>query len=463
MVKILFLFLSLPIYAESFRLDDPHYIDLVPATFNDPALCRNITDQSNSIKCQTRVEACDYASEIFTTVAPFKIKKLKDRDHLFAQVEGFEYTERGFGFGETAEFKTISLPNKFKVYSISRGNYLSVWDFGPDSNRNLFLSLQNDFQTLEFDLRELDLEPQTAIYLFGQSVGRVVKDKPLAIPFSTGTYNLVFTFGQSNKKVAKTIVVSKDVNPGVISLRDNRNPKLLEYRPMIGMIDRPIDKSSITRFFEKKQISLVQKGIRTDVSSIFKSSPDSFLRTEKEIFTPKLVHSPARLEIKGTCKVSEFKPQSVTLPVFSDSGKTKKKGDLIASFDDGVSYQYVESGKKSEFIPNISHGYCMNSEAHLGIQRVVAAENSLSNLGKGPWGKDGWIEMAPSRLFNSDFIFFAPGSGAIKIRPTENENVFKFDYFAREGQVEDVREIKRNSLVAPDGSLIVKIDCDSGC
>lgn len=473
MLKLFILLLVLPAYAELYRSDDPHYIDLVPSTFNDSANCNSVLDQSNLLKCKTHTEHCEYVSEVFTTVTPLKVKKLIAREHLFAQVEGFEYVERGFGIRDTVEFKTISLPNNFKLYSISSKtqgrlsweNFISVWDFPEESKDQIILSPKSEFQPVSFELSELKLETRTPIYLFGQTVGDVKKDEPLVLNFSPGTYKLVFTFGQSHKKSVVTITITdqKESNSRSVVLKDNGNPKLLGFHNLTGMVNSPRDKSSITRFFESKHIAVVQGNRKIDVSNLFQSSPDTFLRTEGEEFSPKLVQSPAKLDIKGTCKVSEFRPRPVSYPIFSDSRKNVKKGDLIASFDDGVSYHYQEGDNKSEFIPNLSNGFCTNSEGYLGVHRVVASENKLSDLGEGPWGKNGWVESESHELFNSNFIFFVPNLGPVRIRPSEKENNFNFDYFDREGVVEEVRELKRESLVGPDGKLMVNIDCDSGC
>lgn len=476
MIKFIILLIVLPstLFAETFRPDDPNYVDLVPASFNDSSLCRSIKDQANSLKCKTHVEECNYVSEVFKRVTPFQVKKINLRDNLFAQVEGFEYTESDFGTGDKAEFHTISSPAKLKIYSIFRefqklGDHkslISVWDVDLGRSKEIELTPKNNYRSMKIDLSKLNLETDTPVELFGQSVGDVSKDKTLIIHLTPGTYNLVFTFGYANTKASKSITVgaSNDENSEVIVLEESKNSKNLNFEHMITRIAPPIEKNSINRFFESKSMSLVQNNNKTDVTSLFTSSPESFLGAEKEDFEPKLIHSPAKLEIQGMCKVSEFKPQPESFPIYSDAGKKKKIGDLQASFNDGASYQYIENGMKSEFKPNIYSGFCTNSEKHLGVQRVIGSEEILSDLGEGPWGKHGWIELTAYTLFGSNFTFNVPALGAVKLEATEKEDVFKFDYYESDGHSGDeVREVKRDSLVGPDGSLKVKIDCDSGC
>ena len=307
------------------------------------------------------------------------------------------------------------------------------------------------------------------MYLFDHSVGDVLKNELIILDVAPGSYNLIFTFGNSKAKGRKSIVIdsANTSQDQVVVIEQDMNHQKLGYNGMVHHVSPPVDKSSVTRVLEKKSISHISQNKKLDITNYFDSSSDEFLRlVNDDAFIALLSsHSPSRMQIKGICKVSEFKPQLEVLPIFGDSDKNKKVGEFNISYDNGVSYQYSGSdGKKSAFVPNLYNGYCENSERYLGIQKIVDSKEILSDLGEGPWGKHGWIEIPSEKLFSSDFVFSVPKLGAIKLKPSDKFDVLKFDYYEGEGHSEnEVREVKRDDLISPDGILNVKMDCETGC
>lgn len=150
--------------------------------------------------------------------------------------------------------------------------------------------------------------------------------------------------------------------------------------------------------------------------------------------------------------------------VFSENNiKSKTKGKIVSS-KHGVGSEILKvhfERHKEEipFKPNLVSGFCESSyQKILFRQSCESTSDEWCNLGKGPWGEAGWVNLKPRSVFDPDLRFTFGNYAGANIQKDE-KGIYNASGFDRTNHEQKDGILKREELIDSDGKLKIQVDC----
>lgn len=230
-----------------------------------------------------------------------------------------------------------------------------------------------------------------------------------------------------------------------------------------------------SKFGEVVKSGLIGKSYSKDLISIEEIYLDGFsnsnLRSSFEFKNDELYVLPkiniseemlrtSVIRIKGTCEEATYVTK-LDYPVYD---RPDLKGARLGLIEItvkptlskpwiSVRYNGVDFDFPGPILPNY---FCDVADSSFVYFFAMNIMEGWSDLGKGPWGKSGWVNVAASKFFDTQVTFFHE----------EREHI-QFKYLG-DGKVQSSGEgyepkIVPLSDIYEEGKLKVEIDCNRGC
>lgn len=164
------------------------------------------------------------------------------------------------------------------------------------------------------------------------------------------------------------------------------------------------DRSELINF---EMTGVTKSGVKNITPFISKN--DAHLRvSNEEDFKSLLKDGPLLLKINGTCGEAKAKEQFREIPVYANADKENLIGHIkvVSNGSKTLKYSYLSKDKlESDFAPNFANMYCESRKKIISSHQVFKDANGFSDLGAGPWGERGWVELFPFSLSTSNYEF----------------------------------------------------------
>lgn len=106
----------------------------------------------------------------------------------------------------------------------------------------------------------------------------------------------------------------------------------------------------------------------------------------------------------GDCEFITIKDVGLSFPIYESPNKKKVLGDLLFRGSYVSAQLTFKNGDKSEIdISDLALRHCFAETNFISYLVILDSVNGLHNLGKGPWGDKGWVEVPVVRLTSHDF------------------------------------------------------------
>lgn len=155
----------------------------------------------------------------------------------------------------------------------------------------------------------------------------------------------------------------------------------------------------------------------------------------------------------------------VNISVYSEANlKSNSNGTIKSAYNSENAEKveiYFQNSKEERlaFKPNLVSGFCEASyQKNLFLQICKSYTDKWCNLGKGPWGEKGWVNLEPQDIFKSDLRFTFDNFAGASISKDE-KGIYRAIGFDRTTNKNKDGVVKRDMLITKEGKLKASVDC----
>lgn len=495
MIYILSLFLTLNLFSQTHSVKDTYMLDLSPAStreLGDIISCSY--DQGGEKAVCTKYEKrCEYSSIHPKSLSDIFIKEAEGSDILFFRYENEKSIER-VRSNEKGHYFQIGTPTSIEIYKVSPSGLLSVSSSSAEvkepNSRIENLKPESLNLTINFELPYKNEEIKDITFLlFDQEIYIDAKTKKITLNLSKGHYQVGFRIEDtSNVTKQFQIEISKDdfkekfrlekILPGHLEKVRSSTTHVSHHDSPYSSGDIQISTGHDSLFiYNDKQgvdfseIESLQIAGREELDLKGKATikNGSILFASEIAFKIKQMiqsYYPVRFRFQGKCKIDHQTRIGPKFEIFEKPEKSSRKlGSLVSTYlpgpDSDVKVFFVDNEDNSEpWEPNYFADKCEPQQRELLVlHQIKEFKNQWSNLGKGPWGENGWIEQKSKNVADLGLSFGgdSEGRGSLEIR----NGKYVIEKSDEKGKVQ--RTYHEDELFNQDGTFHIGPDCEVGC
>lgn len=455
--------------------DEPMVVDLVPGDF---APYGENFPRAHNKTVMGEAFACKLINEHYWDMSYQKVNLTIDKsvDAIFLTYADSKHMNYPNKISESQFYFSNVRPNSSpNFFTITEGQNIKVSIFKSDlldekmESTNINLKSADKFIRHKFVPSVIPKDSIVKIFVSNFELGQLSTSKPLEIDFSPGEYPLKIRTISLNDESTEdyfNITVSADqTGEKTINLKDVRMQKhfYLSYNDKAGTISTHdnVLVQSVERFSYVKD-SVINLTSFLVPKTIVVNRPEELKQMIKRGDAGSII-------VEGTCLRTEPKPSFHSIPIHSSSsdasevlGALKLKSN---DYDVGVSVTFIrQDGYTTKFKPNYFQQGCERSNKVLLLHQVNQTKGDWSDLGKGPWGNSGWINVAAKPLFANDFVFEVDGVGYGRLEK-KSKDLYVFTPEPYYGSEEDPKpkDVPKSNLINKNGTVKPKIICELGC
>lgn len=172
---------------------------------------------------------------------------------------------------------------------------------------------------------------------------------------------------------------------------------------------------------------------------------------------------------QGICNQSDTKKSYHSITVYSSPAETSNPLGAIKIKNNnestGLDISFFKNdGSFKKFKPNFFSEGCENAESILAIHRVANVSGDWSDLGQGPWGQSGWVNIKAESVFERNLVFDVKGFGYGRLKKKTNKlYIFSPESYYGSDQDPNPKEVPRSKLINDEGKILPEIICQLGC
>lgn len=229
------------------------------------------------------------------------------------------------------------------------------------------------------------------------------------------------------------------------------------------------DSSDMSQIESIKSIVIKEKKINVRSYFVLSDGKVLFDETKKDSFKDAVKDLPYyTLEFSGKC--SKVYRRLNNFRIFEHpSAKSLELGSLefLKNTKDEVSARFKsnKSSVKKTFTPNFAHTFCSSQYVSLQLHIAKSYVDKWVNLGKGPWGENGWMVAPYYSIFNIKYNMGLNG-GWLSFRRDKDGKIFAEGIESSKGEklTEDVKyEVKPEEFFDENGNPNFYVNCSYTC